>query len=288
LGGLGVGLLALRLPQVLGGGYGWIQQAIDGRLALKLLLILVFAKLIAFALTVSSGGSGGVFAPSLFIGAMLGAATSILFHQPSAVFAVVGMAAVFGAAARVPVATMLMVTEMAGGYHLLVPAGMAVMIAYLLQLRLSSSFRYRSLYEAQVPSRQDSPAHYLEHIQIALSLLGKRNMPITDKLGHLDLLRLLRSKIGFDLPGGKQLTMGTLKSESSFTGRSIREFYDGLPDCEFEVVTILRREHVLLPHPDTILQPDDRILLIEKTKSCESLRQHIEQIPNDKSPAPVA
>ena len=63
IGGLGVGLLALKFPQVLGGGYGWIQEAIDGQIALKLLLVLIFLKIIAFALTVSSGGSGGVFHP---------------------------------------------------------------------------------------------------------------------------------------------------------------------------------------------------------------------------------
>ena len=283
LGGLGVGLIALRLPQVLGGGYGWIQQAIDGHLALKLLLILVFAKMIAFSLTVSSGGSGGVFAPSLSIGAMLGAVFSILFHQPAAVFAVVGMAAVFGSAARVPVATMLMVTEMAGGYHLLVPAGTAVMIAYLLQVRLSSSLKYRSLYEGQVPTRRDSPAHYMEHIQIALNLLGRRNVPLADKLGHLDLLRLLRSKVGFDLPGGRVLTMGILKPDSTFVGKSIRNLYQGLDDCEFEIVAIRRREHVLLPHPDTILEPNDRIISIEAAHSCDELRQHIDPLPPPES-----
>ncbi len=67
------GSLALRLPQVLGGGYGWIQEAIDGRLVMRLLLALLFAKIVALSLTVSSGGSGGVFAPSLFVGSMLGA-----------------------------------------------------------------------------------------------------------------------------------------------------------------------------------------------------------------------
>jgi hypothetical protein len=81
----------------------------------------------------------------------------LISHEPSAVFAVVGMAAVFGAAARVPVATMLMVTEMAGGYHLLVPAGVAVMLSYLLQVRLSSFFRYRSLYEGQIRPGRTPP-----------------------------------------------------------------------------------------------------------------------------------
>ncbi|MBV8864833.1 MAG: chloride channel protein [Acidobacteriaceae bacterium] len=115
--GLGVGLLALQWPQVLGGGYGWMQQAIDGKLAFALLISLLFVKMVAFALTISSGGSGGVFAPTLFGGAMLGGFLAAPCHQPSAAFVVVGMAAVFGAAARVPVAALLMVTEMTGGFH---------------------------------------------------------------------------------------------------------------------------------------------------------------------------
>ena len=75
IGGFGLGLMALRLPQVLGGGYGWIQEAIKGELALQLLLLLVIAKMVASRSTVSSGGSGGVFAPSLFVGWMLEASS---------------------------------------------------------------------------------------------------------------------------------------------------------------------------------------------------------------------
>ena len=84
IGGLGVGIMALALPQILGGGYGWIQEAIDGKLALTLLATLMLAKIVALALTISSGGSGGVFAPGLFVGAMLGGALAKIFHQPDA------------------------------------------------------------------------------------------------------------------------------------------------------------------------------------------------------------
>lgn len=279
LGGLCVGLLALRLPQVLQGGYGWMQLAIDGKLALGLLLVLVFAKTAAFALTVSSGGSGGVFAPSLFVGAMLGGALALLVHAPSAVFVVVGMAAVFGAAARVPIATMLMVTEMAGGFHLLVPAGMAVMIAYLLQGVLSARLKYRSLYEGQVPTRRDSPAHYMEHIQIAMSLLGKRDLHLSDQLGHLDLLRLLRSRIRFDLPGGRELTLSIVREDGELVGKTLATLYRRLPNYEFEVVAILRREHVLLPHPDTIVEAGDRLMLIVSPQSREPLARFAVPIP---------
>jgi CIC family chloride channel protein len=279
LGGLGVGVVALWLPQVLQGGYGWMQMAIDGRMALGLLLVLVFAKTAAFALTVSSGGSGGVFAPSLFVGAMLGGSFAILLHQPTAVFVVVGMAAVFGAAARVPIATMLMVTEMTGGYHLLVPAGMAVMIAFLLQGSLSSRLKYHSLYEGQVPTRADSPAHYMENIQTAMSLLGKRNLQLSNSIEHLDLLRLLRSKIRFDLPGNKVLALALVYEDSPAAGKTIQWLYSQLKEYEFEIVAVLRREHVLLPHADTVLETKDRLMLITSPQAREPLAQFVTPLP---------
>jgi chloride channel protein, CIC family len=279
IGGLGVGLLALRLPQVLGGGYGWIQLAINGGLPLFLLMTLIFAKIVALSLTVSSGGSGGVFAPSLFVGAMLGGSFAILLHQMPAVFVIVGMAAVFGAAARVPIATMLMVTEMAGGYHLLVPAGLAVMISYLLQGRLSSFVKYRSLYEGQVPARRDSPAHYLEQIQVAMNLLGRRNLPAMNNVGHLDLLRLLRSRIRFDLPGNRRLTMGLVNEDSPVVGKTIRTLYQELDVQDFEIIAIMRREHVLLPHPDTLLEPKDRVIMIAAEAAEKPLAKYIAPIP---------
>lgn len=287
LGGLGVGLLALKLPEVLGGGYGWIQLAMNGQLALRLLLVLVGAKLVAFALTVSSGGSGGVFAPSLFVGAMLGGACALMFHQPSAVFVVVGMAAVFGAAARVPIATMLMVTEMAGGYQLLVPAGSAVMLSYLLQLWISQKLKYRSLYEAQVPLRADSPAHYLDHVRVAMTLLGRRDVKVADKMGHLDLLRLLRSKVRFDLPGKKQLQIGLLRPESRFVNRTITDFYGEVDRDGAEIIALMRREHMLLPHPDTLLEGNDRLILITSEASRESLKGDIAQLSDAEQVAPL-
>ena len=282
VGGLALGILALWLPQVLGGGYGWIQRAIEGQLVLHLLVLLIFAKMIAFALTVGSGGSGGVFAPSLFVGAMLGGTFAVIFHQMPAVFVVVGMAAVFGAAARVPIATMLMVTEMAGGYHLLVPAGLAVMISYMLQVRLSSYLRYRSLYEGQVPTRRDSPAHYLEHIQIALSLLGRRDLPITDQLGHLDLLRLLRSRVRFDLPGGRELAIGRIGDTSSAAHKTVGNLYTQLRQFDFEVIAVMRREHVLLPHRDTVLESGDRLVMITSPRAREPLTRFVEPIPEER------
>ncbi len=220
LGGLGLGLLALFLPQVLGGGYGWIQWAIDGQLATGLLLILVFAKILAFGLTVSSGGSGGVFAPSLYVGAMLGAFLSRVFNQPTAAFAIVGMAAFFGGAARVPIATLLMVTEMTGGYQLLVPAALAIMISYLIEVAISEHLKYKSLYEAQVPYRADSPAHQVEQVESVIHQLEEHNITLPLSTSHLDIRSLILAGIPIDLPDSKQLIIGVLKKDEHSGGRA--------------------------------------------------------------------
>ena len=273
IGGLGVGLLALEWPQVLGGGYGWMQQAIDGKLVLHLLAILLFAKMLAFALTVSSGGSGGVFAPSLFVGAMLGGSFSLLFHQPPAAFVIVGMAAVFGAAARVPIATMLMVTEMTGGYQLLVPAALAVMVSYLIQVRLAGSLKYKSLYEAQVVARAQSPAHYVDEVRAALTLIGKHQLPSKAEVGHLDILALLQSGIPLDLPHEKQLSMTVLPAGSPLAGKPIQKGYLDIADDDFEIMAVFRQGEVLLPHLDTVLREGDRILVVTSPR----VRGHLAQ-----------
>jgi len=275
LGGLGIGLLAMVLPQVLGGGYGWIQEAIYGRLSLIILLVLIFAKLLAFSLTVSSGGSGGVFAPSLYVGAMLGGLLAQLFHQPSAAFVVVGMAAVFAGAARVPVASMLMVTEMTGGYHLLPAAALTVILSYLIQVSLSRHLKYKSLYEAQVPGRTDSPAHHLEHIEAAIHLLHHRRVTVPETVSHLDLRALLASGISLDLPDGKRLALGVLKKQSHFVGCSIEECFPQGEEEDFEVIAVLRQGQTLLPHSGLILKSADRLLVITTEEVWKKFESHL-------------
>lgn len=166
IGGLLVGLMALAIPEVLGGGYGWIQQAMDGNLSLGLLATLIFAKMVAMALTVGSGGSGGVFAPTLFSGAMLGGVLAAVFNATPTAFVLVGMAAVFSGAARVPLATMFMVTEMTGGYRLLPLAALVVTISYLTQVTATQRLKYRSLYEAQIPYRPRREVDLLEGVLV--------------------------------------------------------------------------------------------------------------------------
>ncbi len=275
IGGLGVGLIALKLPQVLAGGYGWIQQAINGNLTGELMLILMFVQILAFALTISSGGSGGVFAPSLYVGAMLGGFLAKLFHEPTAAFVVVGMASVFGGAARVPIATLLMVTEMTGGYHLLVPAALAVVLSFLIQGALARRLKYKSLYEAQVPSLVDSPAHLMDHVEAALLLLRDREMLMPPTVTHLDLRKLLAAGIPVDLPDGKRLMMGMLDPESSYVGKHMAICFPAGRDEDLELIAVFREGHTLPPHTNVRLQAGDTLFVVASAKGQEQLASHL-------------
>jgi chloride channel protein, CIC family len=275
VGALGVGLIALAFPQVLGGGYGWIQLAINGQIVIGTLIVLMFAKLAAFALTVSSGGSGGVFAPTLFVGAMLGGCLAIIFHQSSAAFAVVGMAAVFGSAARVPVATLLMVTEMTGGYKLLVPAGLAVSLAFIVQDFLSLKFKYRSLYEAQVKRRADSPAHRAEHLKKAINILAERKSINPEIIGSLDIVSLLRSNINLKMPDGNQLYFARINKKSPCIGTRIKENCGVEKNDQFEIAAIIRDESLIFPDPNTSLEEDDQLLIFGKQDKFEEIRKRL-------------
>ncbi len=277
VGALGVGIMALFLPQVLGGGYGWMQLAINGRLALSLMLVLMVGKLLAFALTVSSGGSGGVFAPTLFVGAMLGGALGQLFHQPPAAFAIIGMAAVFGSSARVPIATLLMVTEMTDGYHLLVPAALAVMLGFMTQKYLTSrlKLKYISLYEAQVRTPNNSPAHRTEHLKRAVNILSRKGKFDPSAVRHLDISSLLESETPVEIVGGEQLFLGTLSPVSPCVGTTIADGCIGRNIEGWEIVSVFRGEEMIVPHDELVLEPEDQILLVCNKEALASIRNNI-------------
>jgi len=168
-GGMLLGLLGLALPEVLGQGYGFVQQAIDGELAVGGMLLFAVAKMAATTATISSGGSGGIFGPSVFIGAMLGGAFGYQMHawlpgivtRPGA-FVLVGMGAFFAGAAKVPIASLIMVCELSGGYDLIVPLMLVCVLTFLFS-------RGWTLYEEQVPTLLDSPAHLGDFVKDVLA-----------------------------------------------------------------------------------------------------------------------
>jgi CIC family chloride channel protein len=128
-----------RMPQIFNVGYGIIESALASQLTLKIALILLVLKMIATSLTLGSGGSGGVFAPALFMGAMFGVAFEIsiktLFPNllaPAGAYALVGMAAMFAATAHAPLTSILILFELTGDYQIMLPLMLTVVIATLI------------------------------------------------------------------------------------------------------------------------------------------------------------
>lgn len=131
VGGLGVGAMAIALPQVVGNGYEPLNRLLDGEYALGLIAVLLFAKAVATTSSVASGSPGGVFTPSLFIGgavgAVWGAGCAHVFHLPAAhgSYALVGMAATTAAMTHAPLMASLLVFELSGDYGIVLPLALA-------------------------------------------------------------------------------------------------------------------------------------------------------------------
>jgi CIC family chloride channel protein len=151
VGGITVGVMGCFVPQVLGVGYGYVGQALHGSMALRLMLLLVVLKLFAITISYASGNAGGIFGPSLFLGAMLGGAVGTVAHTllpaytaaPGA-YALVGMGALFAGIVRAPMTSVLMIFEMTRDYTVIVP----LMIANLASLFISTRFQKEPIYEA--------------------------------------------------------------------------------------------------------------------------------------------
>lgn len=159
LGGLCTGVIGFFLPQTLAFGYGYAQMALENRLAIPFLLALAFGKVLTTSFSIGSGGSGGVFGPSIVIGGAIGGVVGQVFHhimptvvtEPGA-FVVVGMAGFFTAVSNTPISTIIFVSEMTNSYHLLLPSLLVCSVSYL-------AARRWTIFHQQVKSRIDSPAH---------------------------------------------------------------------------------------------------------------------------------
>ncbi len=150
-GGLLVGLMGWFVPQVLGVGYGFVGDALNGRMAFHLMLLLLLLKLFAVTTSYASGNAGGIFGPSLFLGAMVGGVVGTAAHHlfplttaaPGA-YALVGMGAVFAGVVRTPMTSVLIIFEMTQDYAVIVP----LMIANLVSLFVASLMQHEPIYEA--------------------------------------------------------------------------------------------------------------------------------------------
>jgi CIC family chloride channel protein len=191
IGGMLVGMIGIVFPQILGTSYGWLQIAINKDTILPLGIIgsIVIFKILATSLTLGSGGSAGVFGPSMVIGGFLGAFIGTAFHllglftwvDVSSVI-IVSMVSFFGATAKTPISSIIMGSELTGGYALLAPMMLATFVAYIM------SGQHNSIFRNQVLNRSASPAHRMEY-----------QLPILRDMYVKDAIRVPVNKLSKDV-----------------------------------------------------------------------------------------
>ncbi len=295
IGGLFVGLIGLGYPQAMGQGFGYVQQlilhqAVDGiETTVRFLAVLAVLKIVTTSFTISSGGSGGVFAPSLFIGAMLGGCVGTLCHQmfPTLVpdvtpFVVVGMGAFFAGVANAPIASLMMVCELTGAYELLPPLMVVAIVA------LVTSRRW-SIYSAQVDDKFSSKAHlwemnpnFLKRVTIADAMRGSysRSAIISHDLPLAQIESLSRESGESDLllENDRGYLTGLL-SLNDLEGR------EDLEDLELLVVAadIVNRRTVFLSPNDNLIRAleffgdaeFDKLPIVETSDGQRKLLGHV-------------
>ncbi|MGH8151163.1 MAG: chloride channel protein [Rhodanobacteraceae bacterium] len=292
IGGLAVGLIGIAMPPVIGGGYGYMQFVLQGGTGLMAWVLLMFSlgKVLTLSLTIGSGGSGGMFGPTLYVGATLGAAFAGLlniFHLnvDSSWLAVVGMAAVFAGGARVPIAAMVMVIEMTGGFQLIMPTMIAVALAFIVQLALTRHAKYPTIYEAQVPTPAESPVHHAAYYETAVGLLRRQEVRLDQDILSTELHAALARGEGIALTRrNEQLYSLALAPGSPVVGREVRSL--GLADMGVVIVGLIRGEGDVVPHGGTRLQVGDGLLVAAGHDGIEQFRTLIAP-PRDVGDAPA-
>ena len=205
IGGLIVGCIALLCPESLGGGFGYIQLSMFGKYTVITFLVIVLTKILTTSFTIGAGASGGVFAPTLTIGAMVGGftAAAINYIYPGAIaypssFIVVGMCAFFAGVASAPIAAVIMVCELTQSYALLPPLLLVAVLSILMSKK--------SIYKNQVKNKLFSMAHHQETTECMLrqKTVGdvyksyKNDDIIYEDMEPVELIKLLKSSHNSD------------------------------------------------------------------------------------------
>ncbi len=259
VGGLLTGLLGLAVPQAVGLGYGWIQLGMQDRLGFADYAAGALGKIVATGLTISSGGSGGVFGPAVVIGGFAGGAVGRVFalllpswHLRPEGFILVGMAAFFGGTAKAPIGALLMISEMTSGYGLLVPLMLACAVAFMLVPR------HVSIYAEQVDGSVDSPAHFERYLAHIVGSLGASLVPPADGAGRDG---------GPDAPRPVPAVPADALADAAFlevdVGGAAGQRVGGLAlGLGIVPVAIRRRGRTLVPAPETLLTAGDRLVVV--------------------------
>lgn len=241
VGGLALGVLGYFLPQIFGTGFDTIADTLNGKIGLGLLVILVFGKILATTLTLGSGASGGVFAPALFIGAVLGGAfgqtAQLIFPgipASSGAYAMVGMAAVFAAAARAPITAVIILFEMTQDYRIILP----LMFATVISTILAQHMEPESIYTLKLTRRGlDVRARKNDNLMGGI-MVAEAMTPIDEY-----------SSISFNTPGAE---LASLFQETSHQGCVVlddrNELYGMVTISDLE--TIIGKKQTHLPVKD--------------------------------------
>ncbi|QWW20441.1 chloride channel protein [Schaalia sp. 19OD2882] len=202
--GVALGAALIAFPQMYGSGQSVQLAALRGDFTIPFLLLLLFGRALLTSWTIGMGGSGGVFAPTLFMGAMVGVAfgqgLAPLSSTPAAVFGVIGMGAAFAGAARAPMTAVLIIVEMTGQYGLILPMMLAVVIATAVSRFLTRA----TIYTEKLRRRGDVLDEPVDH-----TLLGRRPasrlmrplpavLSVTDEVAHA--ISLMRRSCAASLP----------------------------------------------------------------------------------------
>jgi CIC family chloride channel protein len=205
LGGLVIGVIALAFPHIYGVGYETINLALHGNLTWQLLMVLIFVKLVATSVTLGSGGSGGVFAPSLFIGAVAGGFFGTIVHHlfphmtaTSGAYALVGMGAVVSGATHAPITAILIIFELTNDYKIILP----LMISCIISSLFANKLEKESIYTLKLALR-------------GINIFQGKEVNVLRKMCVNDVLEPV-STISEDLPFSKLVDQISNSRESTF------------------------------------------------------------------------
>jgi len=246
VGGAMIGVIALWLPHVYGVGYEAIGEALNGTMVWRLMLVLMVAKIVAVSITIGSGGSGGIFAPSLFIGAMLGGVVGTVVHSiwpngtadPGA-YALVGMGAVVAAGTHAPITAILIIFELTADYKIILPLMISCIIATLLATRLQRG----SIYTMKLLRRG---------VRLSMGI----DTSVLRSIAAAELPRKAPVFVGADEPLQRLLEMAQEADVSDFVVADAQQRYRGMVLAEDIRVALLQPEAVPLLLVEELVRPD--------------------------------
>ena len=257
IGGLAVGFLGFLVPEVLGVGYDYVERVLNGDVVLQMLVLLAVLKIVATAVSYASGNAGGIFGPSLFIGAMLGGAVGTIAHrllpattaEPGA-YALVGMGTAFAGIIRTPLTSVIMIFELTRDYTIIVP----LMISNLLAFYVSHRLQRVPIYEAlalqdgiHLPT-SESRGHFttsrVEQVMRSVDRPFLSHMTVADALAQIDGTTLDAWPVLGDSGPIAMMTTADLRAAatSGMAERSVAEVREALHTD--------RATHVPHTHPD--------------------------------------